>query len=195
MLQIGKLTRGALAVTATVLALAGVIAVSAHARYGHSTPAQGAVVQTSPGRVDIYTVQEMAKIAAVTKITVTSDPGGQEVDTGDTTVDDANRKHFSVGLQQNLPQGRYIVSFMNQSDEDGEQGHGQFAFYVGQQPTAQQKAADAALNITSQADDTPAKSSSNTGAKVVVAIIVVLVIAALIVVIAFVANRRRRARI
>jgi hypothetical protein len=137
----------------------------------------------------------MAKIAAVTKITVTSDPGGQEVDTGDTTVDDANRKHFSVGLQQNLPQGRYIVSFMNQSDEDGEQDHGQFAFYVGQQPTAQQKAADAALNITSQADDTPAKSSSNTGAKVVVAIIVVLVIAALIVVIAFVANRRRRARI
>lgn len=195
MTHLSRLTRGALALGATVLALAAVVAVSAHARYDHSTPAQGAVVPTAPARVDIYTAQDMAKISAVTSITVANDQR-QKVDTGDTTVDDANRRHFSVGLQPNLPPGRYVVSFMNQSDEDGEQDHGQFAFYVGQQPTAQQKTADAALNITSKNDAVP-KKSSNTGTKIIGAIVIVIVIVVLVLiaVVAYFAVRRQRPRI
>ena len=143
--------------------LIGVAVAMAHSRYDHSTPGQGEVVQTSPPRVDIYTVQEMAKQQGAYAITVErNDSGtpGQRVDTGDTVIDDANRKHFSVGLQPNQQPGRYVVSFKNVSDQDGEADHGQFAFYVGTGPTAAQKALDAKLQITSKSETT---STSHTG--------------------------------
>jgi len=151
----------------------------AHSRYDHSTPGQGEVVQTSPPRVDIYTVQEMAKQQGAYAITVErNDSGtpGQRVDTGDTVIDDANRKHFSVGLQPNQQPGRYVVSFKNVSDQDGEADHGQFAFYVGTGPTAAQKALDAKLQITSKSETT---STSHTGLiiGIVVAIAVLVLLA------------------
>ncbi len=163
---------------AALLALLGVAIVSAHARYDHSTPGQGEVLQTSPARVDIYTVQDMKKDQTVTEITV-ADANNNRVDSGDTTVEDTNRRHFSVGLKPNLPAGRYVVSFKNSSDEDGEDDHGQFAFYVGSAPTAQQKALDAKLAITSKSD-TPAKSNSHTGLiiAIIVAVIVLVLLAA-----------------
>ena len=186
--------RSATVATATLLALVVIVVASAHARYDHSTPGQEQVVPTSPPQVDIYTAQEMAKISDVTQITVQNDQG-QQVSTGPTTIDDADRRHFWVALQPNLPPGRYVVSFKNQSDEDGEQDHGQFAFYVGQGPTAAQKAQDAALQITSQSEDsTPSRSSSNNGTKIAIAIIVTLIIAALIPIIALISSSGRRTR-
>jgi len=182
-----NLTRLCLAVAAAAtLALTTVAGVAAHARYDHSTPSPGEVLATSPARVDIYTVQDMVKEAGINEIAVTNE-AGQRVDRGDTTVDDNNRRHFYVDLQPNLPPGRYIVSFKNKSDEDGEEDHGQFAFYVGQQPTAQQKAADAQLKLTSQEENTG--GSSNTGTKVLIGIIVTLVLAFAIPVIAVAADR------
>src|SRR5579883_893865 len=175
-----NLTRLCLAVAAAAtLALTTVAGVAAHARYDHSTPSPGEVLATSPARVDIYTVQDMVKEAGINEIDVTNEPG-QRVDRGDTTVDDNNRRHFYVDLQPNLPPGRYVVSFKNQSDEDGEQDHGQFAFYVGQGPTAQQKAADAKLAITSQDEGSDGSSNSHNNTKVGIAIIVTIVVAALI---------------
>ena len=190
----GLMRRSATVATATLLALVVIVVASAHARYDHSTPGQEQVVPTSPPQVDIYTAQEMAKISDVTQITVQNDQG-QQVSTGPTTIDDADRRHFWVALQPNLPPGRYVVSFKNQSDEDGEQDHGQFAFYVGQGPTAAQKAQDAALQITSQSEDsTPSRSSSNNGTKIAIAIIVTLIIAALIPIIALISSSGRRTR-
>ena len=160
-------------------ALLGVAVTMAHSRYDHSTPGQGEVVQASPPRVDIYTVQEMAKQQGAYSITVErNDNGtpGQRVDTANTVIDDANRKHFSVGLQPNLPPGRYVVSFKNVSDEDGEADHGQFAFYVGTGPTAAQKPLDAKLQITAKSETT---STSHTGLIIgIAAAIVVLVLLA-----------------
>jgi methionine-rich copper-binding protein CopC len=149
---------------AAVAALCSAAVALAHAAYEQSTPAQGQVVQTSPARVDIYTAQDMRKAQGAYAIQVQRDDDGraeQQVDTADTTIDDSNRKHFSVGLQPNLPAGRYLVSFNNVSDEDGEADHGQFAFYVGTGPTAAQKALDAKLQTTSQKETT--SSSSHTG--------------------------------
>jgi methionine-rich copper-binding protein CopC len=182
--------RGVVAATAALIAsFCLVAAVSAHARYDHSTPAQGAVVVVSPAQVDIYTVQDMQKQAGADEITV-ADDSGNRVDSGNTVVDDANRRHFSVGLKPNLPPGRYVVSFHNVSDEDGEADHGQFAFYVGTGPTAAQKAEDAKLAITSQSDDTKS-SSSHTG--LIIGIVVVVVIVLLLLVGGGLFWRRRRA--
>src|SRR5579875_961044 len=155
---------------AVIVALAAAVAMAlpslalAHARYDHSTPSPGQVVATSSPAVDIYTAQDMRKIAGANVITVVG-PDGKQADTGNTVVDDSNRRHLSVGLQPNLPPGRYVVSFKTLSDQDGEADHGQFAFYVQTPPTAEQKAADAKLPLTTDTDDADADAqpASHTG--------------------------------
>jgi methionine-rich copper-binding protein CopC len=176
---------------AALLGLISVSAALAHARYDHSSPGIGQVLQTAPTAVNIYTAQDMRKTAGANEITVTG-PDGTRVDDGNTIVDDANRRHFSVGLSANLPNGRYVVSFKTLSDEDGEMDHGSFAFYVGTQPTPAQLAQDKTLSITSQAEDVTPSSSSHTGLIVIIIIaaVVVLALAATGLIIA----RRRRAR-
>src|SRR6266487_2176031 len=124
----------------------------AHARYDHSTPSPGQVVSTSPPLVDIFTAQDMRRTPGADEITVTG-PNNERVDTGNSVVDDANRRHLSVGLKPNLPPGRYVVSFKTLSDEDGEADQGQFAFYVGAPPTNDQKAADAKLALSTATED------------------------------------------
>ena len=71
-------------------------------------------------------------------------------------LDDADRQHLSVGLLPNLPNGRYQVSFQTLSDVDGDLNHGQFAFYVGGGPTAEQQRSDSILTLT----DTPPPNTS-----------------------------------
>ncbi len=176
---------------AVLIVLLGVTSAFAHARYDRSTPGPGEVVQTSLARVDIFTVQEMKKDQTLTEITVV-DANNSRVDNGDTTVDDANRKHFSVGLKPALPAGRYVVSFKNASDEDGEEDHGQFAFYVGSAPTAQQKALDTKLAITNKSDS-PAKSNSHTS--LIIGIIAAAVVLAFVVAAALRYARRPKRRL
>lgn len=185
----GRALAGGLLLALTALLLAATAAF-AHARYDHSTPAQGQVLPTSPASVDIYTEQDMQKEAGAYGITVfRNDSGtpGAEVDTGTTVMDDANRRHFSVALQPNLPPGRYLVSFHNVSDEDGDADHGQFAFYIGSPPTPAQQALDSKLQITAAVAPTPtpstsasSSSSSHTAEYVIsaIAIVIVLLIAA-----------------
>jgi len=140
--------------------------------------------------VDIYTVQDMKKEQGSNAITVV-DGSNVRVDTGDTTVDDGNRKHFSVGLKPSLPPGRYVASFKNVSDEDGESDHGQFAFYAGAGPTAAQKALDPKLAITSKSE--ASTGSSHTGLYVAIAVVVIVVLLALAA--GGFGRRRRRRRI
>jgi methionine-rich copper-binding protein CopC len=153
----------------------------AHAHYDHSTPAIGQVLATAPARIEIYTDSEMRKTAGGNVIMVTA-ADGSRVDDGDTVVDDANRQHFSVGLQPNLSNGRYVVSFKTLSDVDGDTDSGHFAFYVGAGPTAEQKQQDAALS--GAPIPTPAPSAAQSGdapAKPPV-IAILAVIAALLVI-------------
>lgn len=188
--------------TAIVLVLTSAVA-SAHARFDHSTPMPGQVLTSSPTSVDIYTEQDMQKTAGAYGITVMRDDAGTPgpaVDNGTTVMDDANRKHFSVALQPNLPPGRYLVSFHNVSDEDGDADHGQFAFYIGAGPTAAQQALDSKLQISSAVAPTPAPATaaaasgaSHTG--VYVAIVAVGVAVLVIVGALFAWSRRTRRRI
>jgi methionine-rich copper-binding protein CopC len=154
------------------LAIAGSVAL-AHARFDHSTPSPGQVLTAAPSNVEIFTVQDMRKTAGSNQITVTG-PDGSRVDDGATVVDDTNRRHFSAGLKQGLGSGRYAVNFQTLSDEDGEVDHGSFAFYVGVQPTTDQKAQDAKLTLTSKTEDAP--TQSHTGLYIAVAIAAALVL-------------------
>lgn len=172
---------GAIALLATVTS--GVLA---HARYDHSTPSPGQVVSTSPPAIDIFTAQDMRKTTGADEITVTG-PTQNRVDNGNTVVDDSNRRHLSVGLQPNLPPGRYVVGFKTLSDEDGEADSGQFAFYVGAPPTSDQKVADSKLALTTATEDQPAPS--HTGLYIAIAVVVALVIIAMVA--AFTWTRRR----
>jgi copper resistance protein C len=117
----------------------------AHAHYDHSTPSIGQVLATAPQRIDIFTDSEMRRVAGANNIAVTA-ADGSSVDDGNTVLDDANRQHFSVGLQPDLPNGRYVVSFKTLSDVDGDTDGGKFSFYVGAGPTDAQKQLDATLN-------------------------------------------------
>lgn len=134
----------------------------AHAHYDHSQPSIGQVLATAPARVDIYTDSDMRKLAGANVISVAG-ADGSRVDDGNTVLDDADRRHFSVGLNPNLPPGRYVVSFKTLSDVDGDIDSGRFAFYVGAGPTTQQKALDASLNgppvAAGQASAPPSSSS------------------------------------
>lgn len=146
----------------------------AHARFDHSTPSPEQVLSTSPPAVEIFTVQEMRKTAGANQITVTG-PNGR-VDNNITVVDDSNRKHFSVGMQPNQNPGRYLVDFTTLSDEDGEQDHGQFAFYVGAPPTADQRAEDAKLLLTAKTDE--ARAPSRTGLYTAIGVVIALIVVA-----------------
>lgn len=163
----------AVAVVTIVIGQAAVAA--AHARFDHSTPNPGQVVQTNPPRVDIYTAQDMRKLAGANDIMVTGSDGAR-VDDGTTVVDDSDRRHFSVGLKGNLPPGRYVVSFKTLSDEDGENDQGAFAFYVGTPPTDAQRAADQKLTLTSKSEET--ESASHTGLYIGIAVVVAVLLVA-----------------
>ena len=77
--------------------------------------------------------------------------------TGDAVLNDADRTLMTVGLQPELPPGRYVVQYNNVSDADGDPFAAGFAFYVGVEPTAEQLAADA---LARAAEDSATQTSS-----------------------------------
>ena len=117
---------------------------SGHARLKESIPAVGEVVQASPAEVSITFTNDIQKITGTYGITVTND-GGQSVTRGEAVLQEDDRSVLVVALQPNLPQGRYVVQYKNISDEDGDPFEAGFAFYVGVEPTEEQRAADALL--------------------------------------------------
>jgi methionine-rich copper-binding protein CopC len=142
----------------------------------------------APARIDIYTDSDMAKISGKNTITVT-DAAGEEMDDGNTVLDDADRRHFSVGLRPNLPPGRYVVSFVTLSDADGDTDRGHFAFYVGNGPTAAQKALDAQLSGAAAAP--VSRSRDHTTLYIGIAAIVLALLAASTALFMFRGRKRR----
>jgi hypothetical protein len=110
--------------------------------------------------VSITFTQEIQKVTGTYGIDVT-DEAGVDVTEGDAVLSDADRSVLTVGLQPELPPGRYIVQYKNVSDADGDPYAAGFAFYVGVEPTAEQLAADALLEPE---DETPQPVGSTTPA-------------------------------
>jgi copper resistance protein C len=143
----------AAAVAAAILMAPGVA--SAHARLKSSTPAVGEVLQTSPAQVSITFTQEIQKVAGTYDIQVTKDRG-PGVTSGPAAIDEADRAIMSVTLQPSLPAGRYVVTFKNVSDADGDPFTCSYSFYVQTPPTAVDQANDQQLAAGCEGEGTPA---------------------------------------
>jgi methionine-rich copper-binding protein CopC len=163
----------------------------AHAHYDHSTPAIGQVLAAAPSRVDIFTDSEMRKAAGANVIAVTASDGSR-VDDGATVLDDADRRHFSVGLSPNLGPGRYVVAFQTLSDADGDADHGRFAFYIGNGPTPQQQSLDAGLNGVATTASTATPSPKPHAIGMPVAILVAALVIPVLLGAMLVSRKRQR---
>ena len=135
------------AILAGALALGAVVVVEAAARFDHASPGPEAVLTASPGRVDIYTRRPTSPDPADTQVIVV-DGEQRRVDQGDSAVDPRDHQHLGVSLAPGLAAGRYIVSFKTRGEHDLDHDGGQYAFYLGMQPSAADLAADKSLAIT-----------------------------------------------
>lgn len=116
----------------------------AHARLKESTPAVGEVLEASPAEVSITFTNDIQKITGTYDIAVENE-AGQSFTAGPPLIDEEDRSVMTVPLQPNLPPGRYVVTYKNVSDADGDPFEAGYAFYVGVEPTQEQLAADALL--------------------------------------------------
>ena len=119
-LLIGLLIAGGLLFTETA---------HAHSAYVRSNPGADAVIASAPAKVEIWFSQELFRRKGENSIQV-SGPDGQEVSSGETTIDDDDRTHIWVELSPNLPAGKYLVEWKNISVEDGHSTEGSFNFTI-----------------------------------------------------------------
>ena len=102
--------------------------VSAHANLASAEPAPNSELETAPDRVIIWFTEPIEP--ALSRIQVL-DAAGQQVDAGNSVVDDLNPLVMSVGLGD-VPAGTYTVAWQNVSTIDGHRVRGSFVFAVGQ---------------------------------------------------------------
>ncbi|HYU18623.1 MAG TPA: copper resistance CopC family protein [Chloroflexota bacterium] len=123
----------AVALTAIGLFTQNVATTFAHARYDHSDPPAGSMVDGAPFVLKAWFTQEMMSRSSLMVV----DETGTQVDLGDGRVDldDPDRKVMLVSLP-GLPTGVYTVKWMTISAEDGDDADGTFAFGVGVTPPA-----------------------------------------------------------
>jgi methionine-rich copper-binding protein CopC len=157
---VSRLIAATLITGTALLALAGGLRdASAHARYEDSTPARGAILQDPPAQVEITFSQEIQRISGSYGIEVNRDRGSS-VTAGPAEVNDDDRSKMSVALQSNLEPGRYVVTWRNVSDEDGDPADGAFSFYYDVEPTAVDLANDEQLAQVGEEQGTPTPLST-----------------------------------
>ena len=100
----------------------------AHANLASSDPAPNSELETAPDRIIIWFTEPIEP--ALSSIRVL-DATGQQVDEGNSVVDDLNPLVMSVGVGD-IPDGTYTVAWSNVSTIDGHRVRGSFLFAVGQ---------------------------------------------------------------
>jgi methionine-rich copper-binding protein CopC len=130
----------------------------AHAEYERSDPQAGSVIPTPPAEVHIWFTQELFRRQGENSIEVIG-PDGSAVHAGEAQIDDDDRTHLWVALQDGLGTGEYLVRWRNLSAEDGDNDEGEFSFTVDPDaPEATQPPA------TATAEPPPTLEPSATGA-------------------------------
>ncbi len=132
MLRISRSFRvlvGGLTVAAFVLLGAHRPYVSAHALFLWGAPDNGAVVSGAPSQVDAHFAEDIVRQSGTYGLKVT-DSYGNEVDNQDTVIDDNDRRHMTVTLQQGIGPDTYNVHWWTVSDEDGDAASGDYSFTV-----------------------------------------------------------------
>lgn len=118
----------AIVASAVLLSTAVVGRVSAHAELERSLPEAGSTVAQAPKTVELWFTEEIAKGS---KIEV-KDASGRAVHVGDAELDlmDPDRKHLTIGLKVELPNGVYTVTWTSKSAEDGDEESDTFQFTI-----------------------------------------------------------------
>ncbi len=137
---------------------------AAHAAYESSSPAFAEVLDESPDQVSIRFSQELFRREGANAISVQHADSGDQVAVGPAVITNDDRRLMAVGVRDTLAPGRYLVSWINLSAEDGDEDSGTFPFYVASQPTDAEQSDDrriAADLLISYPGDEPQPSSTN----------------------------------
>ena len=100
----------------------------AHANLASSVPEANSELDEPPAQVIIWFTEPIEPSLSSIRVL---DASGQQVDEGNSAVDDLNPLVMSVGLGE-VPDGTYTVAWKNVSTVDGHRVRGSFIFAVGQ---------------------------------------------------------------
>ena len=167
---------GALVVLAALCAALALTApAAAHAAYASSAPAFAAVLDSAPDQIELRFTQQLFRREGANVLRLERSDDGAAIALGEVVIDNADRARMRTELPGPLAPGRYLVSWVNLSADDGDTDQGSYPFYVARPPTAEEEAADRALAtallIAYPSDDAPAaaeESSSEQRAPAVV---------------------------
>jgi methionine-rich copper-binding protein CopC len=85
------------------------------------------VVAAPPAQVEVWFTQDMFRRQSANWITVAA-PDGTAAHTGESQIDDDDRRHLTVALKADLPPGEYTVVWHTLSADDGDDHEGNFTF-------------------------------------------------------------------
>ena len=144
--------RGVAAIAA--LALAALMPggdAAAHAAYASSEPSFGAVLERAPERISLTFSQELFRREGANAIEWAAADGGaagEFSDAGEVSISNTDRRTMSVTLPAgDWGEGRFVVRWRNLSADDGDADDGEFPFYVGRSPTAEEEALDREMAV------------------------------------------------
>lgn len=102
--------------------------VAAHAELDRSNPEAGSTVSGSPDQVEIWFTEEIAEGSTIS----VADASGASATAAEAKLDlfDPDRKHLTVELAPNLPDGVYTVEWTSISAEDGDTESDSFTFTI-----------------------------------------------------------------
>ncbi len=100
----------------------------AHANLASAEPAPNSELEEAPARIIIWFTEPIEPSLSSIRVL---DSEGNQVDEGNSVVDDLNPLVMSVGLGD-VPDGTYTVAWKNVSTVDGHRVRGSFIFAVGQ---------------------------------------------------------------
>ena len=127
---------------ATLFAAANV---SAHAAYVSSSPAFAEALSEPPDAISIRFTQELFRRDGANAISLRHIDSDASIAVGEPIIENQDRRVMTAALPQRLDPGRYLVSWINLSAEDGDTDSGSYPFYVGRAASADEVADDRQL--------------------------------------------------
>jgi len=118
-----------LVATLATLSLALPTAVEAHSEFERANIPVGEAIRSAPERLEAWFSQEVFRREGANALEVVG-AGGERFDDGVLVIDDADRRHLSVGLRADMPPGFYTVTWRTLSAVDGDAAEGTFVFTI-----------------------------------------------------------------
>jgi methionine-rich copper-binding protein CopC len=101
----------------------------AHSEFVRANIPVGEAIRSAPERLEAWFSQELFRREGANALEVVG-AGGERFDDGVLVIDDADRRHVSVGLRGDMPPGFYTVTWRTLSAVDGDSAEGTFVFTI-----------------------------------------------------------------